>query len=443
MRLIPSRLAARIAHRPTLARVLDNIAWLSLDKALKLGLTLFIAAWLARYLGPERFGTYNYVIALVALFTSLATFGLPTIIVRELVKEPGRRGEILGSSAVLLTVGGAVAVALALLVSGAARPGDSLVRAGLVLASTPLLLQASSVVRYWFESQIAARYLVIPENGTLLVGAAIRVLLILEQAPLIAFFWVLLVEAVLLAVLLPVVYSRMVGDLRRWRATFACCLQLMKDSWPIAMVGVATIVQARLDQVMLSRMAGDVELGYYSVALRVAESLVFFSIALQTSTFPTLVEARRQSPDEFRVKLLTFYRVTVAVALAICVPVAVLGIWLIDVVFGAAYEPAGILLALMSGRIFLAFIGSARSAYLTIENMQRHATLTVAIGTALNFVLNLFWIPDMGAMGAVYASLVSFAVTSVIADLFFSRARANALNLIHAMFTPHKLGRLS
>jgi O-antigen/teichoic acid export membrane protein len=137
--------------------------------------------------------------------------------------------------------------------------------------------------------------------------------------------------------------------------------------------------------------------------------------------------------------LLMFYRVSFLIALVVCVPIALLGPWLVRWLFGLAYEPAGVLLALMSGRVFLAFMGVARGVYLTIENMQSHATFTLAIGTALNLVLNLLWIPTHQALGAVWASLVSFTVTSFVVDLFFRRARGNVVDLARAMATPQRV----
>jgi O-antigen/teichoic acid export membrane protein len=437
MKLLPTRLATLLGQRPTLSKVLANIAWLILDKALKLAVGIAVTAWLARYLGPESFGTYSYVIAFAALFSGFATLGLPTIVVRELVREAEESMTILGSTAVLLLGAGALSAGLVCLAAGLLRPDDVTLRTAVAIVAGALLFQSSTVVRCWFESQISARYVVVAENLALFVSAVVRVVLIVRQASLEAFFWVLLAEAALLAALLLAAYVRRTGDLRHWRVTRARAWKLLRDSWPLALSGGVLMVQARADQFMLAEMAGDRHLGYYSVALRVAEGLTFFSVALQSSLFPVLVEARQQSAAAFREKLLTFYRATALAALAVCVPLACLAPWLVEGVFGQAYAPAGMLLALMSGRILLAFVGTARNVYLTIENMQSHATLTLVAGTALNVVLNLLWIPSHQALGAVWASLVSFAVTSFFIDLLFPRVRGNALDMLRALATLH------
>lgn len=431
--------AARLEGRPVLQRIVGNIGWLLLDKVLKLGLQLLVAVWLARHLGPEGFGFYSYVLAFVALFSGLATLGLPQIGVRQLVREPDARAQILGTAGALLLCGALAALLLAAIAVGFVRPGDAAARIAVVVIGATLLFQASAVVRYWFESQVASRHVVVAEAIALALGAAIKVALILGGAGVMAFFWAALAESALLAAALLWAYARRETDLAQWRPSRARTRQLMSGAWPLALSGAILMVQARIDQFMLAELAGDRELGYYSVALRLAEGLVFFSIILQSTLYPVLVQARKASWGEFHAKLMSFYRASFVLALAVCLPVALFGPWLVNLLFGPAYEPAGPLLSLMAGRVMLAFMGIARSVFLLIEDLQAWATLTLAIGTVLNIALNALWIPEHRGAGAVWASLVSFAVTSFVVDLFNHRTRGNVADIARAMLSCWRL----
>ncbi len=53
------------------------------------------------------------------------------------------------------------------------------------------------------------------------------------------------------------------------------------------------MIQARIDQVMLQEMIGSIEVGYYSVALRLIESFGFVPMILNSSIFPALVNAKK------------------------------------------------------------------------------------------------------------------------------------------------------
>ena len=69
-------------------RVWSNIGWLFADRLVRQGLGLLVLIWMARYLGPTQFGVFNYATAYVALVWSFTDLGLPSIVVRNLVKNP-------------------------------------------------------------------------------------------------------------------------------------------------------------------------------------------------------------------------------------------------------------------------------------------------------------------------------------------------------------------
>ena len=63
--------------------ILANIAWLFADKAVRMGVGLVVGVWVARYLGPGRFGELSFAVAFVALFGAGASLGLDGVVVRE------------------------------------------------------------------------------------------------------------------------------------------------------------------------------------------------------------------------------------------------------------------------------------------------------------------------------------------------------------------------
>ena len=55
-------------------------------KVFGLGFSLLTAVVLARVLGPEQYGIYSYVLAIVSILAIPAMFGLPSLVVRETAK---------------------------------------------------------------------------------------------------------------------------------------------------------------------------------------------------------------------------------------------------------------------------------------------------------------------------------------------------------------------
>ena len=88
-------------------RYFANTSWLMGYRVLNMAVALFVAVYVARYLGPKKFGLLSYAASFVGLFTVLANLGLDNIMVRELVKSLERRDELLGT-AFWLKAGGAI-----------------------------------------------------------------------------------------------------------------------------------------------------------------------------------------------------------------------------------------------------------------------------------------------------------------------------------------------
>jgi PST family polysaccharide transporter len=91
VKYLPEFIRVKLESRHGLQAILANTGWLFADKILRMGVGLFVGVWIARYLGPEQFGLWNFAIAFAVLFGAFATLGLDGIVVRELVKNPERQ----------------------------------------------------------------------------------------------------------------------------------------------------------------------------------------------------------------------------------------------------------------------------------------------------------------------------------------------------------------
>ena len=441
MNLIPAFVHRRIAHRPNLVKIVDNIGWLFFDKILRMGVGLFVGVWIARYLGPEQFGLLSFATAFVGLFGAIAVLGLHGIVVRDIVRNPEGARETLGTAAILQLVGGLVSYLLILAVIAYLRPDDTLARSIIAILGSMMLLKASEIAVYWFESQVQSRYTVWVQNSVFLVFAAVKVALILQEASLTAFVWAMLVEAVVVAVILLFVLGKRGPTLSSFRFNASRAKSLLKDSWPLLLSGMVLMVQARIDQIMLGQMVGDIEVGYYSVALRIIETAAVTSMILHSSFVPSIISAKKTSEKLYLKRLEAFYKLNIIISLSIAVPIAIFSPWIIGVLFGEDYMPAALIMSIMAIRLFFAHIGVPRGIYLLNENLLKFSALTMVVGTVINITLNYFMIPIYSGIGATIASLISFFVTIFLIDLFYSKTRSNAVLMMRSIFTSFTIFR--
>ena len=195
MNIVPAFVRRRIAHRPNLVKIVDNMGWLFFDKVLRMGVGLLVGVWVARYLGPEQFGLFSFALAFVGMFGAVAGLGLQSIVVRDLVRDPSCKEETLGTAAVLQLFGGLLAYCCVIGIIFWLRPHDALAKLLVAILGSLMLFKFSDVALYWFESQVLSKYIVWVQNGCFLVFAAIKVGLIVSNAPLLAFAWTTAAEA--------------------------------------------------------------------------------------------------------------------------------------------------------------------------------------------------------------------------------------------------------
>jgi len=416
-------LRRRIAHRPNLVKIVDNIGWLFFDKLLRMGAGLFVGVWVARYLGPEQFGLLSFAQAFTGLFGAIAALGLQGIAVRDIVRNPDCTRETLGTAAVLQLMGGLVAYLLILVVISYLRSDDAIARTVVAILCSIMLLEASKVAVFWFESQVQSKYTVWVQNSVFLVFAAVKVALILQQATLIAFVWATLVEAVVVAFILLSVMSLRGPALSTLRLSVGRAKSLLRDSWPLVFSAIAIMIYMKIDQIMLGQMVGDEAVGIYSAATRISEVWYFIPMAITASVFPAILEAKTRSEDQYYARLQKLYDVMTLISVGVALPMTFLSTLIVASLFGEAYVEAGPVLAIHAWAAVFVFLGVASSQWFLSENRQILSLQRTALGAIANVMLNLWLIPVYGAMGAALATVLSYAVAALFADLMTKYTR--------------------
>jgi O-antigen/teichoic acid export membrane protein len=407
-RFLPAFLRAKVEGRAYLQNVITNTGWQFADNILRMGVGLLVGIWVARYLGPEQFGLFSYALAFVALLTPLATLGLEEIVIRDLVRDPDKREETLGSAFALKIAGGVITFLAATGSILVLRPTDHLSLWLVGIISAGVIFQAFSAIEFWFHSQIQSKYQAMAKNIAFLFCSTVKILLIISGAPLIAFAWVAFLEIVIGSASLVLIYKWRGYRLRKWIISLKRAGSLLRDSWPLMFSNIVIIIYMRIDQVMLGEMVGVNEVGVYSVAARLAEVWMFIPMAIFWSVLPAIVEAKSTSEDLLYGRLQQLYNLMVFSAYAVAIPVTLISNWLVGALFGEAYARAGFMLAVLIWANVFTNLEIARSGFLSTMNWTKIHLVAVSLGAILNVALNYVLIPIYGGNGAVAASLVSY-----------------------------------
>jgi PST family polysaccharide transporter len=402
---------------PSLRKVVGNTGWLMIDRLLRMGLGVFVTVWVARYLGPSQFGELNFAVSFVALFATLTTFGLGNIILREIVRDVSVAPETLGTGFAICACGSMIAPIISIAIIRLIQPNDTVAILLVSLMSFGLVFQAFDTIDSYFQSQVQSKFTVWAKNSAFLLMAGARVLMIHFREPLWTFAAALVAEQLLGAAGLVAVYRWSGGQLRLWRASKRRAIQLLTQSWPVILSGMAIMIYMRIDMVMLKVMQGDSAAGIYAAATRVSEVWYFIPTAIVSSVSPAIIRAREDHALYYgRIGKLFCLMTLIAVLIGSCIALG--SHWIIHTLYSDAFSAASPVLAVHIWASVFVFLGVAQAPWDFSENLLRLGFYRTLSGAVANVLINLVLIPRYSAMGAAVATVVSYALSSVFANAF-------------------------
>ena len=159
------------------------------------------------------------------------------------------------------------------------------------------------------------------------------------------------------------------------------------------------------------------QLGYYSMAVGLAEMVFFFPRAVSTLFFPHVAGAPREDSDR-QVSFITRVTLLVTGSFAVLlVPGAFVMISLLLPAYGQSFAP---LVVLLPGVVALSATNVVSGYLAGIGKTGITSAISIAALSA-NVVANLVLIPRLGIIGASTASLLSYSLSSLLMTAFAVR----------------------
>jgi polysaccharide transporter, PST family len=414
------------------AHVTHNAGWLVAERVLRLVIGVVVSVAVARHLGPSGMGELGLALGWAALAAPLATLCLDDLVIRELVAQTERRGEVLGTALALRLIAAAGCMALAPLTMWLLYRDVGRVELVFVVTLTALW-GAGDVFTLWFHHKTQMRGVVRLRAIIFLILAFVRLTLVEFGASLLWFAVLVAVETALCAF---VAWALFLADSSRPRH-FAFSRELasmfVRQGWPLVLSGLAVATYLRVDQVLLPLWAGDHQAGLYAAALRISEAWYVVPTALTQSALPRIVARAKQSNAALVRELVPVFRSLTAVGYLAAVTLSALGPWLMRMLFGVQYEgAAAVLVVHVWAGVFVA-LGTARSIWDTAAAQTRLSLLSVACGAVVNLGLNAVLIPLHGAVGAAVSTLVAYGFATFAVHLIAPAGREVAKAMLKSL----------
>lgn len=422
---------------PNLRKVIGNTGWLFAEKMVQMALGVLVGVLIARYLGPEQFGRFNYALAIVGLFIPFAKLGLDNIVIRNLARDPSYKDKALGSAFILklissiLTLFVTVGVIFILTPDATAANQETRWLVGIIALGTTI--QSFDIIDYWFQSQVQSKYSVWARMGAYVIMNLVKIVLIQSKAPLLAFASAMVAESALYVIGMVIIYQSNGNLIKSWKVNFSYATLLLKDSWSLIFAGIVVMIYMRIDQVMLGQMIGDKAVGIYSVAVKISELWYFVPGVIVSSVFPAIVQAKQISEAVYYKRVQILFNVMSVLAYCVAIPITFFSTQIVTLLYGDYYAEAGPILTVHIWTGLFVSLGVARETWLTTEGLMKFTAATTAVGALVNVVLNLFLIKHYGGLGAAFATVVAQFIASYGAGAFYPQTRRIFLHQTRAI----------
>src|SRR5690606_37458682 len=137
-------------------------------------------------------------------------------------------------------------------------------------------------------------YVVYANIISLFISSIIKVVLIFNDASVIAFAWTVVLDSFVLSIGLIYFYFKnsklKIQNLMFHKLT---AIELLKDSWPLIFGSLAASIYMQIDQVMIKEMLGNQAVGHYAVAIRLTTLWTFLTVVITNSLAPSIINAKK------------------------------------------------------------------------------------------------------------------------------------------------------
>ena len=412
-------------------RVIKNAAWIIGCKIIQSVLSVAISVISARYLGPANYGLLSYAASLTAFFLPFMKLGMDAILVRDLVSEPEKESEILGTAITMNLISAVLCMLGIAVFSSIANAGERETVIVCTLYSLILAAQAVEMIQYWFQAKLLSKYFALAMLFATTALLLYKIHLIQNNRSLVWFAISYALKVVIVDIILLVIYRKHVDS--RFCFSAGRAARMLQQGKYYIISDLMVIIFTQTDRLMLKLMIGDAFTGYYSAAVTIVGFASFIAVGLIDSARPSILESKKRDQQEYERKLTQLYSILFYYSLLFCSFMMIFSPLLVKILYGAAYAPSSGVLRIIVWYSTFSYLGSARSIWILSEGRHKVLWRANASGAIANIVLNFILIPRFGINGAAFASLLTQLYANVLNSFVLPELRPTGKLLLRSL----------
>ncbi len=404
--------------------IIYNSFWIILEKICFAGAGIISAMYVARYLGPDNFGTLNYLVSIIALILPFIQLGSDNILFNRIAKKP-LSGMTLMIASLRIKFILFLFFSIGLFIwASQTLPADKTKILVILLISSFFTLR--DIYKLYYDATLASKINLVINNTALVIFVGLNLAFVHFQLDLTWFAGSVAVRTLLPYLVRKVIFSRghMAKRYARQKPLKLKYLKfyniyLLKVGLPLAVSGLAIVIYTRIDQIMLAKFIGYHAVGLYSAAMAISQGWVLVPMALITSFMSLIAGERDPQNANGRIRLL--YMLTLALSVPVIIIISLFNKEIIWLVYGEAYMASAAILPICALTSLCSVLGTISYRIIIMHAGYRFMAMKMPIVALLNVGLNYHFIPLFGITGAALSTLCSEAISLFLLNAMFKK----------------------
>ncbi len=404
----------------TSVRLLRNTLFLSVAKVANPLFSMILVLILSRNLGVRGLGMYTTVLTIFTFFNILSVLGLNELIVREVAEDRSRVGEVVSNALFLGILSSVFFSAAMVLTAKFLRYPSEIINSVRVMGAALIFYTVSSYSQAFlqsFEKMEYCSFLLIAETvwkvlwGTIILKAGYSV------------FWVIVAvaSAHLVSMIMGLIFVHRHISRLKFKIDFKFIRSLLRQVPTFFSLCIVVMIYWNMDVLMLSKMRGMVEVGYYSAAYRILSIGKSLTNCYIVAVFPVISHLYINVRDRFSSSCIRSIKYLFVLTLPVAIVITLLSNPILSLLYGKVFVESTRVLQVLIWTMVLFPIANIMGNALIASHHQKIDLLVNTIGAVFNILLNFLLIPRFGYLGAGIATLVSIALFVSIQYWFVSR----------------------
>lgn len=407
-----------------------NSGWLIMGKVVQLAISFFISIFIARYLGPHKYGILNLAMAYTSFFLPLCSLGISNVIVKEFIDHPDAEGEILGSAIGARIITSLISIIGIVVLLEITNSSNIELQVSSFIYSMILAVRSFELIEYWYQSKLKSKITAIIGIIAYIITALFRTIILILHCSVYLFVFAYVLDAMITSLLYVYSYNRDKNSKISFR--FNTVRQLIKKSYHYILSSMMVMIYAQMDKIMIGKMEDENSVGVYAVAVAICQLWTFILQAIIDSVRPSIINAKKYDSNLYENRIIQLYSIIIWISICVSLCFCIFAHYIILILYGRDYVNAEIPLRIITWYTCFSYLGVARNIWSVCENMQKYEKYFALAGAIANTILNLVLIPIYGISGAAVASLITQIITNLVVPYCINNTRVNAIYVIKA-----------